>query len=425
MTPGPGMPGTKTTSAKVVIPFYIYAAFSFAVATLLLFLSPEAFTGHYFHPRILSITHVMALGWGAMMIFGAGHQLIPVMIEGKLYSNILAQFTLWSAGIGIPLLAYGFYIFSFGLVTQVGGLLVLAGMIFFLLNIALSMSRGNHNNVHATFVMTGIFWLLLTAVVGVLLVYNFSFAILSRDSFHYLPLHAHMGIVGWFLLVVMGVGSRLIPMFLISKYNNVRLLWWIYGLVNGGLMLFFTAFLFFPSLLINIVCLAAICSGVILFIFFCRQAFKERIRKKTEPQLRIALASGWMMLLPILILAGMLSAIWIAIPGKIALVYGFLIFFGWITAMILGMAFKTLPFILWNRKFHSMAGKGKTPNPRELFSRPIFVWMTIFYIAGFVGFIVGILSSLIVILKVSAAMLIITALLYNTNIFKMLRFQSK
>lgn len=80
----------KNTSYKVVLPFYMYAALSFLVATIMLFFSSSAFIQHYFHPQTLAVTHVMALGWGTMMILGASHQLVPVLIEGKLFSNALA-----------------------------------------------------------------------------------------------------------------------------------------------------------------------------------------------------------------------------------------------------------------------------------------------------------------------------------------------
>ena len=106
---------TKTTSWKVVLPFYGYAAVAFLIATILLLLSASDITSHYFLPHTLAITHIMALGWGTMMILGASHQLVPVLIEGKLYSNKLAYTSFIFAAVGIPLLVYGFYVFEYGL----------------------------------------------------------------------------------------------------------------------------------------------------------------------------------------------------------------------------------------------------------------------------------------------------------------------
>ena len=63
---------------------------AFLFATFLILRNIPAFTKNYFNPHTLAITHIMALGWGTMMILGASHQLVPVLIEGKLYSNKLA-----------------------------------------------------------------------------------------------------------------------------------------------------------------------------------------------------------------------------------------------------------------------------------------------------------------------------------------------
>jgi len=51
----------KNTTHKVVLPFYLYTAISFLVATILISFSTDAFTQHYFHPKILAITHVMVV----------------------------------------------------------------------------------------------------------------------------------------------------------------------------------------------------------------------------------------------------------------------------------------------------------------------------------------------------------------------------
>jgi hypothetical protein len=259
----------KNTSHKVVLPFYLYAAFAFLVATILLFLSTDSLNQHYFNPKILAITHIMALGWGTMMILGASHQLVPVLIEGKLFSNSLAYFSFITAAIGIPLLAYGFYDFNMGWPAQWGGILINAAILSYLGNLTLSMIKRKKVNVHATFVLTAALWLFVTTLVGLLLVYNFSDPILPTNSLHYLSLHAHLGIIGWFLLLVMGVGSRLIPMFLISKYNNTKLLWVIFGSINTGLLTFIIFFLYVPQKSFYLISFASILFGIGSFGYYC------------------------------------------------------------------------------------------------------------------------------------------------------------
>jgi hypothetical protein len=100
--------------------------------------------------------------------------------------------------------------------------------------------------------------------------------------------------------------------------------------------------------------------------------------------------------------------------------YGFTIFFGWISAIIMGMTFKTLPFIVWNKVYHHLAGKGKTPNPKELFSNTVFKGMGVVYLFGFGLFTAGILFHQVPIVHSGAALLVITSFLYNWNVIKIL-----
>lgn len=427
MFPGTTNTGlAKNTSYKVVLPFYLYAGISFLVATILLIVSTPAFLQHYFHPHTLAITHVMALGWGTMMILGASHQLVPVLIEGKLYSNALADLSFVFAAIGIPLLIIAFYQFDLGWPAQTGAILINLAILFYLINIAISMVKSKNENIHAVFVFTGTLWLMITILVGLFLVYNFTYNILSKDSLSYLPLHAHLGIVGWFLLLVIGVGSRLIPLFLISKYNNNPLLWWIYSLINFALIGFIVVFLYFKITWLYFLPLAAIAAAVFLFGYYCYYAYRQRIRRKVDYQVKISLLSVLMMVLPLVLL--LIIIVWLLFSSanyRLDLTYGFCIFFGWITAIIFGMTFKTLPFIVWNKVYHDRAGLGKTPNPKELFSDKIFVGMGVFYLAGFILFVTGVLVSNQVILKIASILLLVTAILYNGNVWKAITHKPK
>lgn len=415
---------SKTTSHQVVLPFYLYAAIAFAVSTVLLFLSTSAFTQHHFHPHTLAITHTMALGWGTMIILGASHQLVPVLIEGDLWSNALAYGSLVLAGIGIPLLVYAFYTFNLGTPAKWGGWLINGAIVLYLINLAGSIQKSKRENVHAVYIFTAAAWLLVTTAVGLLLVYNFTSPFLPADSLHYLSLHAHLGLGGWFLLLVVGVGTRLIPMFLISKYDNKGLLWVIFYLVNGSLILFITLFFTNVSSSFYAIPAAGILTAIGLFFFFCTKAYQQRIRKGVDEPMQVSLLSVVMMALPlILLLLLLLSLFFVAYNQQLVLAYGFTTFFGWLTAIILGMTFKTLPFIAWNKVYHKQSGKGKTPNPKDLYSTPVFNYMGAAYLAGFLLFTAGILLSVIFVMQAGAALLLLSALLYNWNVIQLIFHQ--
>ena len=415
----------KNTDYRVVLPFYAYAALAFLIATILMMTNVEAFTMHHFNPKALAITHTMALGWGTMMILGASHQLFPVLIEGKLHSNFLAYLSFIFGALGIPMLVYGFYTFDFGFIAKAGAIAVNLAVISYLVNLTISILKSKKHNVHAVSAFTAVIWLLVTTFVGLLLVYNFQSPIFTQASVHYLSLHAHLGIIGWFLLMIIGVGARLIPMFLISKYENQKTLWWNYGFINTGLISFIVIFTYGANPIISLIPVALIGVAVILFGRFIYKAYQKRIRKKVDEQVQTSMLSVALIGIPLVIIIGVILIFSTLGHQQFVTLYGFTIFFGWITAIILGMTFKTLPFIVWNKVYHNVAGLGKTPNPKELFKNNIFVGNIVSYLLGFVILSFGIINSSIMALNIGAALLLLNALLYNLNVFTILFHQSK
>jgi len=415
----------QTTSYQVVLPFYIYAAISFVIACILLLLNTRAIHLHYFHPQTLAITHIMALGWGTMIILGASHQLLPALIDGKLSSDLLAYLSFAFAAVGIPLLVTGFYLFQTGWLLQTGAILVNAAVIFYLVNVVCSIYESKKCGVQAVFVATATLWLFATVLFGLLLVFNFTRAWLPENSVEYLSLHAHMGIAGWFLLLVLGVASRLIPMFLISKYSSPKKLWWIYSLVNLALCGFILlkiyaapgAAYFLPAILIG--------TALVIFADYCRRAYRSRLRKQVDEQMKLSLLSVAFLLLPVLCLFAVIVFMSRNQESGTVLLYGYCIFFGWITAIILAMTFKTLPFIVWNKVYHDKAAKGKTPAPKELFSEKLFKLMRIFYLSGFGLFILGIIFLNNILLTAGAAALLLAALSYAGNVARILLHKPK
>lgn len=424
MIPVAGTGESKTTTHHVVLPFYIYAGISLLVATVFLLCYAPAFLVHHFHPKTLAITHLMALGWGTMIILGASHQLVPVLTESRLFSEKLAFATFILAATGIPLLVLGFFLFDMGWPARRGGELILLAFLLYLLNLGVTISRSKTKSVvHAVFIFAAVLWLVLTSAFGLALVYNFSEPLFPRNSVEFLPLHAHMGVIGWFLLLVIGVGSRLIPMFLVSKYANNRILWLIFYLVNLALVLYIVLFLFSTGGWFYLAPVSLLCSGLALFVLYCYRSYRERIRKRIDAQMRLSLLSVLLMVIPLLILIfviAMHSMNGMLIDSGIILAYGFVIFFGWITAIILGMTFKTLPFITWNKVYHSRAASGKSPNPKDLFSSALFRLMTLSYISGFILFLAGILSQRIWFLHTGAVLLLLTGIAYNINTIKII-----
>src|SRR5690606_50117 len=142
--------------------------------------------------------------------------------------------------------------------------------------------------------------------------------------------------------------------------------------------------------------------AVVLFCKYCYNAYKVRIRRSIDQQVKTSLISVVQMFLPFVALIIALTFLPQGLFPRMAIIYGFCIFFGWITAIILGMTFKTMTFIIWNKVYHNKAHKGKTPAPKEIFNDNIYKIMLYSYLCGFILFIFGIVLLHQIVLKIGA-----------------------
>ncbi len=393
----------SVTNAKVVWPFYGYAAIVFLCACVLLTYHSNVLSGHYFQPQLLAITHAMSIGWATMVIFGATFQLLPVISGEKLFSEKTAQWSFYLAAISIPFLIVGFYYFVFNHLFFCAALIFITAVVLFLWNVYKTVMSSD--NIHGDFILSASIYLFFTVILGFILALNFSHNILPESSLSYLKLHAHLGIIGWFLFLIIGVGSKLLPMFFISKYQNAPLLKVIYYCLHLFIILFIVSQTFIKIELLLYLSIIGFISIAIIFVYYIFQSFKNRIKKKVDITMKATLIS-------MVCIFGILSLI---PKSNLAVGYGFVIFFGWISLLILGMTFKTLPFIIWNERYINYSGK--TPNPKDLYSEKLFRWMLIIYVVGFLVTLIGILLNNILLLKYSTILLLIASILYTINVF--------
>jgi hypothetical protein len=419
-----GLSTKNAPSPKVVVPHYAFGAISLLVALIMLFFASADLTAHYLSPKLLSVTHMLVLGWITMIIFGALYQLIPVVMEVKLYSEKLAVATFVLFGIGLIVLSYSFWSFNFGrsIGLEIGGFMIIISMIMFGINTILSAQKTERKTIENTFIITAIVWLLIAVTIGILIVLNFGLHFISGSHLQLLKMHAHIGVIGWFLLLVIGVSSKLMPMFLIVHKLPRKLLNVSYVLVNTGLLLLASGYYFFNEIWFLASASGIIIAGIVAFLRFNYIAFTRRIRKKLDIGMKLS-ATGFI-LLAISILFGIISVlspeITSMVQTRIEITYGILIILGFLTSLVLGQTYKTLPFIIWLKKYQSKVGKTKVPLPMELYSDKIANYHFYTFIAGILLLVSGILFNVVLLIKAGIIILIITALLYNYNVFKII-----
>lgn len=417
-------PVHQNTKPGIVVSYYVFASLAFLAGSLITLVSSEVFFGHYFQPRLLALTHLLALGWGTMMIFGALFQFLPVLLETPLYSERLAKLTFGFMATGIPGLIYAFWEFSIGWPLQLFSVLVITGTVLFSINIFKTVRGTSAHNIAADFISTSVAWLLLTVGAGIVLALNLSYLFLPADHLLYLKLHAHLGIVGWFLLLIIGVSSRLIPMFLLSPDPPKALLNWAYYLINVGLCGFIANGLMVRSSILAIVCFLSITGGLVVYITYIISCYKHRVRKNLDAGMRGSVLAFLILALPI---ALCIVLLWEAeekflLPFYIA--YGVSIFFGFISTLILGQVYKTLPFIVWLSL--NKNGNLQKKLPRDLYSETLAKFQILFHLAGFVILLPALLLKTETFFILGSACIVISAVIFNMNVVKiMYHFLSK
>jgi hypothetical protein len=412
---------SRSAGKKIVLPFFLLGAFFLLLFTGGLFVCSGELSGHYFHPHLLALVHVLVLGFCTMIVFGALYQLLPVLSERPLFSKRLTGWCCILLASGTVLLGYAFWIFNSGVIMQVAGFIILTAVILHIINVLLSL-KGAKSSITFDCIATAHLWLLLTVIVGLLLVFNFQFAFLPQDQLHYLTLHAHLGLVGWLILLIIGVGSKLIPMFLLSGSDQSKLIRFSYYMINSALVLFFADVLFTHSYARAWCYVIITCAGLCGFALMIARAKKKSVRKKADESMKQTFIAFFFLLLPALLALALSS------PGNmfdekqllaLARVYGIALIPGFLVMLILALTFKTLPFILWIDLKH----KGPMPPkfmPRDLYNPRSVMIMLWSWNAGIAALIAGNTIDLIWMNYVGSGIMSLAALLYLFNILFML-----
>ncbi len=408
--------------ASVVKPHFIFGSLALLVLSVMIILADTNLLDPYFNSKIIAITHMAVLGWAIMIVSGALYQLIPVVFETSLYSEKLAKFTFWISGFSVLFLTYSFWIGAYTSLLMYASLLMFVSLLLFVINVMLSYKGSKLKNISSKFVITAVFWLAITELIGTLIAFNFKFNFLSEIHLHYLKIHATIGLIGWFLLLIIGVGSILIPMFFVSHELNDKKLKNAYYFINFGLIALSINGFFIHQNSVDIYFWLFIVIGILFFMSFVYDSYKKRMRKVLDIGMKHTMLSIISVVLPIVISLVITVGFDIeqTLIYRVTTLYGFSIIFGFITTLILGQTYKTLPFVIWLDKYTNLVGKTKTPLPRELYSEKIASIHFYIYLLFIFSMILGIFFNEILLVRIGSYLLLMVAVLYNINVFKMI-----
>lgn len=408
---------------KMVSKYFISSVAAFVILNLLLTLNYSSISGHYFQPKILSLVHITTLGWITMIIFGAMFQLVPVVLEVKLFSEILGEIQFWIFLTGVIGLVTGFWQFDIGNHLMYSAILLVLAMLLFIFNIGVSMFKVKKWNITGVYLIAALFYLLSTAAAGLLMAINLGHPFIQGNHLQYLKLHADVAMIGWVFMVIMGVSYKLIPMFTLSHGYSQRSAVLAFILINAGLLGITTVMHYTQQNWIYYFFILLIVLGSLLYLYQIVLIFGKRLRKKFDTGMKHS-AVSFSILLLVIILGGVLSFVKFGNPMfelRLDLVYGYSILIGFFSMLTVGQMYKILPFLVWYHKYSSKVGLEPVPLLKDMFSEKSanaeFFLMIISIALG----ITGLLLDVPVILLFSFSIMLAASLIFAYNMISIYR----
>ncbi len=405
---------------SVVKPHFLFAAFGIFMLGVLLVFSSSRFLEAFFNHNLLAVTHTAVLGWLMMLVFGSLYQLIPVVFETSLYSEKLAKFTFWLTAVSIIFLVYTFWIGDYTNLLPYSASLMYISLFFFVFNVGMSYKNANIKNIKSYFILAAILWLFLTETEGLLMALNFKYGFYENSHLYHLQGHAIMGLVGFFLMMIFGVGTTLIPMFLISHRLNEKHLKKSFYLLNFGLAGLVLSKYFYPVKFLEISFWIILFTGVIFYFLYINDSYKKRMKKHLDVGMKYTMLALVFLIVPLVLSFVLITFDSLGIWAKIlSLLFGLSMIFGFFTTIALGQTYKTLPFIIWLEKYQKLVGKFHTPLPRELYSEKVAGIQFYTYMIFLILMATGVILQNIILIKLATFLFLIIGILYNFNVWKM------
>jgi hypothetical protein len=246
--------------------------------------------------------------------------------------------------------------------------LISVGIILEVGNIAASLPGAKNRDVTWGAVIIAICFLASTLVLGVILLHNLHSGFIADARLTTLATHLHVALVGWVLVMIVGVSHRLLPMFLLAHGADTRWTKRALALLTVGVLALAGGLItrFAPSVWLGA---ALIDGGIGCFIWQAYSFYRTRIRKKIDVGMRFVGTA-----ICFLAVAAVLgSALVVVGPthARFATMYIVVGLLGGIVLYVSGFFYKIVPLLAWTARFRGKMGKGPVPTVAQMYSAKV------------------------------------------------------
>jgi len=377
----PNLAGIRPASVRLPLCFVLAGVLSLLIGVAFLLAQPDLLAMYHYTPHLIALTHLFVLGFICSIVMGAMYQLVPVTLETQLYSERLVQWQFAAHVAGFTGMVWAFWNLNPALVGAFGSLLAL-GIGLFVFNLARTLAKVKGWNAIKFGIGSALFWLASAVAAGLVLAASKFWSFNPFQPLAAMHAHAHLGVAGVFVMMIVTVSYKLVPMFTLSELQSERRAWWSVALLNFGLLgAFVTILLQSPlkpaSALVMI-------GGLALYGWEIKAILRARNRGSLDWGMKYFL-TAITLLVPVSIAALALS--WPRLPltpftMQLENVYGLLALTGLVGLAILGMLYKIAPFLVWFHSYSRHIGRAKVAVLADMYSVPL-------QIAGYWSFLGG------------------------------------
>ncbi len=329
----------------------------------LVLMSPSLARGAWLSPGVAATVHAFTLGWLVTSAYGALYHLAPVVLGVQPRNLRLAPLVLILHTLGTGLLVVGLGLWDPPCIAA-GWALVAAALAVWSWNLGGVFRRSARSpliGAHVTAAYTTL-WLTL-GLAGVRIGNALGWWMVPREPL--VAAHVQLAAVGFGGVLVMGLGNRLFPMFLMNRNASDWPTRWCGPLTVAGVLGQVFGWLGAIGWLVNAGGALTVAGGG-LFLFQAVRWVRARARRSLDYPLQQLVAA--FLLLGATLAIGLVT-LWWPLPRLIG-TYGVLLIIGSITLVIGAVYGRVLPFLTWLERFSSLAGaKVAGPKAADLLPR--------------------------------------------------------
>ena len=395
-------------AAGLPLLYFAFAHLCLALAFAALVVRPDLPAGYFHHPRMIALVHLITLGWISSSILGAFYIVAPLALRMPLRPGWADRLAFVLYGIGVSGMVSHFWLGTYNGMAWSASLVVIS-----VLHVAVRAWTGllraavpRAVKLHVALAFAN---MLAASLFGIVAGLN-----RIHGWFGWSPLstafaHAHVAVIGWAMMMVVGLSYRLIPMIVPAAMPTRESMARSAILLEAGILALAVALV--TGSRWAAVGALLIVAGIASFV----QHVREIVKHKLPPPAALPrpdwatwqthVAFGWLLIATV---TGIALTLPISIASTVPLgwIYGTAGLVGFLSQVVVGIQGRLLPLHGWYRMFEASGMKPPERSAHTLASHALAKWILIAWGVGVPLLAAGLAASSPAVIRLGSVFLV-------------------